>query len=98
MAVSLPNIGFLWYRLLHLFGYWDYKDTGVMDKTHLRFFTLNSTKKFLHKNQLKIIRFDPYIGIKNRNLMIRNTLRFLAKIWPSLFALQMVFLLQDKKR
>lgn len=97
MAVSLPNIGFLWYRLLHLFGYWDYKETGVMDKTHMRFFTLDSMTKFFQKNQLRIIRIDPYIGIKNRHFLIRNTLRFFAKIWPSLFALQIVFLLQNKE-
>ncbi len=96
MAISLPNVGFLWYRLLHLFGYWDYKETGVMDKTHLRFFTLDSMQKFLHNNQLRIIRTDPYIGIKNRHFIIRNTLKFLAKIWPSLFALQAVFLTAPK--
>jgi 2-polyprenyl-3-methyl-5-hydroxy-6-metoxy-1,4-benzoquinol methylase len=97
MAISLPNIGFLWYRLLHLFGYWDYKETGVMDKTHLRFFTLNSMQKFLQTNQLRIIRIDPYIGIKNRHFIIRNTLRFLAEIWPGLFALQVVFLVDIHK-
>jgi hypothetical protein len=68
-----------------------------MDKTHLRFFTLNSMQKFLQTTQLRIIRIDPYIGIKNRHFIIRNTLRFLAEIWPGLFALQVVFLVDIHK-
>ncbi|MBL7106984.1 MAG: methyltransferase domain-containing protein [Phycisphaerae bacterium] len=43
IVVSLPNIRY--YRTfskLVLHGNWDYKDHGILDKTHLRFFTYKS--------------------------------------------------------
>lgn len=91
-AVSLPNVGFILYRLLHLLGYWDYKEYGVMDKTHLRFFTLDSMKKFFKANNLQIMRTDPHTGL-NRSAFVIQTAKLLAKIYPSLFAIQIVFLL-----
>ena len=91
-AVSLPNVGFILYRLLHLLGYWDYKEYGVMDKTHLRFFTLDSMKKFFKANNLQIMRTDPHTGL-NRSAFVIQAAKLLAKIYPSLFAIQIVFLL-----
>lgn len=91
VVVSLPNIGFLWYRLLHLIGIWEYRESGVMDKTHLRFFTYPAMKRFFWHNGMKICETRPYIGIRNFPPPVRESMRFLARLWPSLFALQIVF-------
>jgi 2-polyprenyl-3-methyl-5-hydroxy-6-metoxy-1,4-benzoquinol methylase len=96
-AVSLPNVGFILYRILHLLGYWDYKEYGVMDKTHLRFFTLDSMKKFFSANQLQITQNDPHIGL-NRSAFVTKAALLLAKICPSLFATQIIFLLSPHER
>ncbi len=47
IVVSIPNIRH--YRVVKklLKGKWDYEDKGVMDSTHLRFFTLDSARKML---------------------------------------------------
>ncbi len=37
--ISVPNIANLWVRLNLLFGKFDYSDRGILDRTHLRFFT-----------------------------------------------------------
>lgn len=92
IAVSLPNVGFVLYRLLHLLGYWDYKEYGVMDKTHLRFFTLHSMKRFFKTNNLQIMQTDPHVGL-NRSAFVIKSAKILAKMYPSLFAIQIVFLL-----
>ncbi len=47
VIVSLPNIGLWSVRLQHLVGKFEYEDTGVLDRTHLRFFTRRSALRLL---------------------------------------------------
>jgi len=37
--ISVPNIANIWVRLNLLFGKFEYADRGILDRTHLRFFT-----------------------------------------------------------
>ncbi|MBU4016909.1 class I SAM-dependent methyltransferase [Patescibacteria group bacterium] len=92
ILVSLPNIGFILYRILHLLGFWSYTDIGVMDKTHLRFFTLNSMKKLFESTNLEILKSVGINIVKKRFLLLSP----LGKLYPSLFATQIVFLLNKK--
>jgi SAM-dependent methyltransferase len=39
VVVSVPNVAHLWVRLGLLMGRFDYGDRGILDRTHLRFFT-----------------------------------------------------------
>jgi SAM-dependent methyltransferase len=39
VVVSVPNVAHLWVRLALLGGRFDYTDRGILDRTHLRFFT-----------------------------------------------------------
>jgi SAM-dependent methyltransferase len=39
VVVSVPNVGHLWVRLSLLMGRFEYADRGILDRTHLRFFT-----------------------------------------------------------
>ena len=47
VIVSLPNVGLWSVRLAHLFGSFNYEETGVLDQTHLRFFTRRSALQLL---------------------------------------------------
>jgi SAM-dependent methyltransferase len=47
VIVSLPNVGLWSVRLAHLLGRWEYEETGVLDRTHLRFFTRRTAKWLL---------------------------------------------------
>ncbi len=47
VIVSLPNVGLWSVRVAHLFGRWEYEETGVLDRTHLRFFTRRTAKWLL---------------------------------------------------
>lgn len=53
VIVSLPNVGLWSVRLAHLFGRWNYQETGVLDFTHLRFFTMKTARRMLAQAQLK---------------------------------------------
>lgn len=55
MFVSLPNVGLWSVRFAHLFGRWEYEDTGVLDRTHLRFFTRRSAIRMLENAGLTIV-------------------------------------------
>ena len=44
VIISLPNVGLWAVRFAHLFGRWEYQETGVLDRTHLRFFTKKSAR------------------------------------------------------
>lgn len=50
VVASIPNIGHfptLWRLIIR--GEWDYKESGILDKTHLRFFTRSSIKKLFYQ-------------------------------------------------
>ena len=47
LVLSLPNVVVWDNRLRTLFGRFDYTDSGVMDRTHLRFFTFRSARQLV---------------------------------------------------
>jgi len=53
--VALPNIMHYKYRFKLFFGNFKYENTGVMDYTHLRWYTFHSAKKMLKKNGFEIL-------------------------------------------
>ena len=56
VIISVPNVANWIIRLLLLVGKFDYTSSGILDGTHLKFFTLNSAKKMLDRCGLKIER------------------------------------------
>lgn len=88
--LSLPNIAFAGNRLTHLLGRWDYKDYGILDRTHLRFFTRNSMVALVEGAGMRVVRIDGYVGLHKYPWIVREPLRWLGRTWPSLFAIQIV--------
>jgi len=58
VVVSLPNVAHVDIRLALLHGRWDYKEHGLLDLTHLRFFTRASAVRLLHAVGLEITGID----------------------------------------
>ena len=44
-------------RFRILFGKWEYEDYGIFDRTHLRFFTINSFRQLLEENGYTVVDF-----------------------------------------
>lgn len=62
ILVSLPNIRY--YKVMdQVFfkGVWDYTDAGILDKTHLRFFTLVTMKELLARAGYEIVDMQRHI-------------------------------------
>ncbi len=57
VIVSVPNIAHLYIRLLLLCGRFDYIDRGILDRTHLHFFTARSLSTFIADAGLVVERF-----------------------------------------
>jgi len=56
MLLSIPNVKY--YKIiasLVLHDEWTYRDEGILDNTHLRFFTLKEIKKLVDFAELKIV-------------------------------------------
>jgi 2-polyprenyl-3-methyl-5-hydroxy-6-metoxy-1,4-benzoquinol methylase len=54
VVISLPNIAHGDVRLSLLTGTFDYSDTGLLDRTHLRFFTRSSIYTFLSQSHFEV--------------------------------------------
>ncbi len=100
IVISTPNIANWRIRVNLLFGNFDYQDQGILDKTHLRFYTKKTLKKMVKKSGYKIVKFDiaPSLplpmSIQNK---ISPNLRYkIAKQFESLFSMQ--FIIKAKKR
>ena len=59
IVVSVPNIANWIIRLGLLFGKFDYMDRGILDRTHLRFFTLRSLKQLMNEVSCEVLEAIP---------------------------------------
>ncbi len=59
VIASIPNIRHYTTILsLSILGYWPYRDRGIHDKTHLRFFTLKNITELFKQSGLKISKIE----------------------------------------
>ena len=55
VIVSVPNVAHLWVRLSLLVGRFDYADRGILDRTHLRFYTRRTLLALLGEVGLAVV-------------------------------------------
>ena len=69
LVTSIPNVRHwsVWLPLI-LRGHWEYREAGIMDSTHLRFFTRRSAAALLNGAGLNILVYQTLIGGKWRIL------------------------------
>jgi 2-polyprenyl-3-methyl-5-hydroxy-6-metoxy-1,4-benzoquinol methylase len=56
VVISVPNVAHLWMRLSLMAGRFDYADRGILDRTHLRFFTRKTLDALLAAAGLAAVR------------------------------------------
>lgn len=62
LVVSLPNVAHGSVRLALLGGHFPYQDLGLLDRTHLRFYTLASLERLLAEADFAIAHLDRVLG------------------------------------
>lgn len=56
---TVPNIAHWKIRIKILFGIFDYENEGILDKNHLRFFNLKTTKKLFEDSGFRVEKIFP---------------------------------------
>jgi 2-polyprenyl-3-methyl-5-hydroxy-6-metoxy-1,4-benzoquinol methylase len=105
LIVSLPNIANIYIRLMLLLGRFDYSERGILDKTHLRFFTKKTARRLLESNGYSIVEeaetvipLELVLGWPPENLIMRALNRVLAMatwMFPGLFGYQVMFVARE---
>ena len=100
LFVSLPNVANVAIRLALLAGRFEYAEAGILDRTHLRFFTRRSARRLVENAGFRIRRLHPTpipaeLAIPVlRRAPLRAPARALfsaaASVWPTLFGYQFV--------
>lgn len=81
VVASLPNVANFRVRIPLLFGRFDYTETGILDRTHLRFFTRKTAAVLFTKAGYRILDIKPAATFMPTALLY---------LWPGLFATRFV--------
>ena len=107
VIISVPNVAHFSTRFLLLFGQWNYTDRGILDRTHLKFFTRRSLIQLMENNGFEIARWEytpiPIeslsVGIPQKLFGIVDFINYLiTKLYPKVFAFQLIVLVRPKKK
>jgi 2-polyprenyl-3-methyl-5-hydroxy-6-metoxy-1,4-benzoquinol methylase len=106
--VSLANVANLSARLALLFGRFEYSDRGILDRSHLRFFTRSSARALLRRCGLEVVSerasvmpLEFVLDLSPDNLVMRATNRVLAfftALFPTLLGHQWIFVVRASAR
>ena len=73
MLISVPNFGHWYPRFRTALGAFDYDMRGILDRTHVRFFTRRSLMRLLDDANLRVVSFDQ-VGLPLGALAERSEL------------------------
>jgi 2-polyprenyl-3-methyl-5-hydroxy-6-metoxy-1,4-benzoquinol methylase len=100
IIVSLPNVANITVRLMLLFGRFNYRERGILDRTHLRFYTHKTARRFIEESGYEIVRSETTVmpvelvfGLAPKNFFMRSlnaVLRLFTSMMPGLFGYQIV--------
>lgn len=100
LFISVPNIANLTIRLGLLFGFFVYRERGILDETHVRFYTLATIRRALENAGFTIeqvrgssIPLRLIVGRLVPGVFLRTAEWLIARItqtWKALFAYQII--------
>jgi methionine biosynthesis protein MetW len=100
VIISLPNVAHLSVRFALIFGRFNYSDRGILDRTHLHFYTRKSIAELCKRNGLTINSWtvtpapvEEVLPIMNKHIALRWILNLgdkVAILWKSGLAYQFV--------
>ena len=106
LLVSLPNVANITVRLALLFGRFEYAERGIMDRTHVRFFTRRSARRMLEaagfeiiEQKMTVMPLEVVIGSPDSNALVRVAHWILigcTKLMPGLFGYQTFFVARKR--
>ena len=95
--ICVPNMAHWYPRFRATVGMFDYDQRGILDATHVRFFTRRSLVKLIERRGFAIQRVEPVglpldaLGIEsNKAKTLRLADRLLSNVWPTMFGYQFI--------
>lgn len=103
VIISLPNIAHFSMRIRLFFGMFNYTKYGIMDDTHLRFYTYKTMKELVESQGLNIIKFYasfpfPWGNILEKIPIINKIIYFLVnRLFFRLLGEEIIFVCKKEK-
>ncbi len=101
LLLSLPNVANVTVRLGLLFGRFQYAPRGILDRTHLRFFSRATGRALLEESGFRVLSIDttamplelalPALSRPPLAGFARAAALAAARTWPTLFGYQFVY-------
>lgn len=108
LIISLPNVANITVRLALLLGRFDYTERGILDRTHLRFFTRRTAKELVTgagydviQEKATIMPIELVLGLPAGNPVMRVinfVLRVATRILPGLLGYQIMLRVRSLRR
>lgn len=108
LFLSVPNIANITVRLGLLFGIFEYRDRGILDYTHLRFFTMRTIRREVENAGFRIVAVRGssvpvrlIVGRYTPEPLLRlgeKVLSWVTRVWRGLFAYQIIIVASKNDR
>lgn len=91
LVLTTPNVANWAMRLGLLAGRWQYRDRGILDRTHTHLFTKKTLEETLERAGYRIVAFDVTAPVPRiQTPSVERLARGIARLRPSLLAYQFV--------
>jgi 2-polyprenyl-3-methyl-5-hydroxy-6-metoxy-1,4-benzoquinol methylase len=107
IVVSLPNVANIHVRLMLLMGRFNYTERGILDRTHVHFYTRRTAKQLLVENGFEVVQekmtampLELVLGLSPQNPFMRAInlcTRVLASVLPGVFGYQIMYVAKRKR-
>lgn len=104
--ISVPNIANITVRLGLLVGVFEYRDRGILDHTHLRFYTKRTIRREVERAGFRILEMSGssvpirlIVGSWMPEFLLRigeRMLTWLTRAWRGLFAYQVILVAEKR--
>jgi 2-polyprenyl-3-methyl-5-hydroxy-6-metoxy-1,4-benzoquinol methylase len=106
LIISVPNVANITVRLMLLMGRFNYTERGILDRTHLRFFTRATARRFVEQQgfriaeeKMTVMPLEIVLGLSTQNRVMR-TITFMmlvaTRLLPGLLGYQIMFVARER--
>jgi 2-polyprenyl-3-methyl-5-hydroxy-6-metoxy-1,4-benzoquinol methylase len=106
VLISVPNVANITVRLALLFGRFEYTERGILDRTHVRFFTRRTAREMIERagydivaEKVTVMPLELVLGARPDGLPMRVIGRILAaftRALPRLLGYQLLYLARSR--
>lgn len=90
VIVSTPNFVHVKNRVRVLLGSFEYRDAGLLDRTHVHFYTRKTLYSLLDDAGYRVVKADVTTGVMDLASLRNRALHVFARGYPELFAYQFI--------